>query len=87
MNTWVLGNAPVCHQVYTYPQSNVEKDKGYEICGDKTFFMKERIMAGQVDLKANKCGIEDFRWLAREEMQEHLSQPDYAAIKSILGNR
>jgi len=64
--------------------------------GEKTFFMKARIMAGQADLSASSAAkegdaapaadevIEDFKWLSKEEVQKHV-RPDYwARIKNML---
>ncbi len=87
MNTWVVGNMPVGHQVYNYPSSIVDKGKGTETRGEKTFFMKARIMAGQADLKENQFGLDDFRWLAKDEIEKTLHPRDWAAVKNVLAER
>ena len=53
--------------------------------GEKTFFMKARIMAGQADLSASQDkDIEDFKWVAKEEV-EKLVHPDYwTRVKNML---
>ncbi|KAI7205887.1 hypothetical protein KC324_g22 [Hortaea werneckii] len=38
--------------------------------GEKVFFMKARIMAGQADLSRNEYGDQEFKWLAKEEVQD-----------------
>jgi large subunit ribosomal protein L46 len=54
------------------------------MAGEKTFFMKARIMAGQADITANELGVEDFKWLAKEEVQKEVSPPYWAHIKNML---
>lgn len=87
MNTWVVGNMPVSHQVYNYSQAIVDKGNGEELRGEKNFFMKARIMGGQANVKDNTFGIEDFRWLAREEIQNALHPRDWSGVKNILPDR
>ena len=87
MNTWVVGNMPVGHQVYNYSQAIVDKDTGTETRGEKVFFMKARIMAGQANLVDNKYGLEEFRWLDREEIQKAFHPRDWNAVKNILPDR
>ena len=88
MNTWVVGNMPIGHQVYNYPQSIlVNEEKGIELRGEKIFFMKARIMAGQANLKDNKLRVEDFQWLAREEIQKAFHPRDWNVVKNILPER
>jgi large subunit ribosomal protein L46 len=86
MNTWVIGNIPIGHQVITYSQG-VRDEKGTQELGVKRFFMKARIMAGQANLQNNKFGLEDFKWLAKEEIQKELDARDWKAVKNILAER
>ncbi|KAL9131528.1 MAG: hypothetical protein Q9217_000542 [Psora testacea] len=87
MNTWVVGNMPVGHQVFNYPQSKVSKEQSIETRGEKTFYMKARMMAGQANLKDNKFDLEDFQWLVKEELQKAIHPRDFAAVKNILADR
>ena len=87
MNTWVVGNMPVGHHVLNYPRAIVNKEKGTELRGEKIFFMKARILAGQANLKDNKFGIEDFQWLSKEEIQKAFHPRDWNAVKNILPER
>lgn len=87
MNTWVVGNMPIGHQVYNYSQAITNKDSGTETRGEKIFFMKARMMAGQANLKDNIFGLEDFQWLDREEIQKALHPRDWNAVKNILPER
>ena len=52
--------------------------------GEKTFFMKARIFAGQADLKANKIGIEDYKWLAKDEVQRQVTPSYWSRVKNML---
>ena len=87
MNTWVIGNWPVGHQILTYPQPRKDTVSGAEMLGEKSFFMKARILAGQADLKENKFGLTDFKWLAKEEIQKVLDPRDWNAVKNVLYER
>lgn len=49
--------------------------------------MKARIMAGQANLENNKFGLEDFKWLAKEEIQEEFDPRDWNAVKNVLVDR
>lgn len=49
--------------------------------------MKARIMAGQADLKENKCGLEDFMWLAKDEIQGKVEKSVWNRVKNILLSR
>lgn len=138
MNTWVVGNWPVGHQVITYPRpqprlqpqqrprgktSDANPDSNNDssssaaqeggpltippsgqgqlsptqhqqptpdlIMGEKTFFMKARIAAGQVDLSSNKLGLKKngFQWLTREELQGVMGAGDFSAVRNMLAER
>ena len=75
---------PIGHRTVTYPQKILNKEKGTEQLGEKIFFMKARMMAGQVNLKDNKLGLDDFKWLAKEEIQKALHPSDWNPVKNIL---
>ena len=87
MNTWVVGNMPIGHHVYNHSQGIVDIDRGTEIRGEKVFFMKARIMAGQANLKDNRYGLEQFQWLARDEIQKAFHPRDWNTVKNILPER
>ena len=87
MNTWVVGNWPVGHQILNYPQPRKDAEKGIVTSGEKTFFMKARIMAGKTELKDNELGLADFKWLAKDEIQRVLDPRDWNAVKNILAER
>ena len=87
MNTWIVGNAPVGHHNTNYPQPVINEEKKVEQLGEKTFFMKARIMAGQANLKDNKLGLADFRWLAKEEIQKEVHPQYFNAVRNMLVER
>ncbi|KAL6249207.1 hypothetical protein RBB50_004270 [Rhinocladiella similis] len=69
------------------PLKQYKAAEGDMIDGEKTFYMKARIMAGQADLaaaKKNGVEIEDYKWLSKEEVEKHV-HPDYwVRIKNML---
>jgi large subunit ribosomal protein L46 len=49
----------------------------------KTFFMKARIMAGQADV-ASLSGAEDFKWLAKDEIEKVFHPAYWMRVKHML---
>ncbi|KAF5020753.1 hypothetical protein F66182_7213 [Fusarium sp. NRRL 66182] len=84
MNTWIVGRVPVAH-VVTRPK--VKADGTVEERGQKTFFVKGRIMAGQADLKDNPFGYTDFKWLTREELQSELPADYFRGVRNMMADR
>lgn len=99
MNTWIVGNHPIGHHVHHYaspilskvspcrlvPTSKPEYEE--EDYGEKVFFMKGRIMAGQVDLSKNEFGDKEFRWLAKEEVGEVVTREYWSSVRNMLVER
>jgi large subunit ribosomal protein L46 len=85
MNTWLVGHVPIGHHQLTYPEPRPAGDLKEH--GAKTFFMKARIMAGQVNLKENKLGLQDFKWLAKDELQKEVDGSYWRQIKNMLAER
>ena len=85
MNTWLVGHVPIgVHQMdYTEPRSSGSLTEH----GAKTFFLKARIMAGQVNLKDNKFGLQDFKWLAKDELKKEVDGSYWHSIKNMLAER
>lgn len=84
MNTWIVGRVPVAHIIdapVTSANGTIEKR------GQKTFFLKGRIMAGQADLKDNALGYTDFKWLTREELKKELSPGYYKSVRNMMSDR
>ena len=53
----------------------------------QTFFMKARIMGGQLNLADNKLGLRDFKWLAREEIRKSVGYDYWEGIRNIIPSR
>src|SRR2546430_2607543 len=86
MNTWIVGNVPIGHHQQDYLKAT-KTASGLNELGLKTFFMKARIMAGQANLKGNKLGLADFKWLAKEEIQKEVDKNYWRSIKNMLAER
>lgn len=84
MNTWIVGRVPVAHVVEN-PVLNA--DGTVQKKGQKTFFLKGRIMAGQADVKGNPFGYTDFKWLTREELEGELSPEYYRGVRNMMSDR
>ncbi|WYZ40702.1 hypothetical protein EsH8_IV_001043 [Colletotrichum jinshuiense] len=84
MNTWMVGRVPVAAHV----NRPAAKDDNTAVSkGQKTFFLKGRIMAGQADLSANKHDYKEFKWLTKEELAEVLEPEYYRSVRNMLADR
>jgi large subunit ribosomal protein L46 len=83
MNTWIVGHVPIGHHILQPVYAETELQKA----GEKTFFMKGRIMAGQANIKDNLYGLEDFKWLTKEEVQKHVAAKYYSYVRNMLADR
>lgn len=84
MNTWVVGNAPIGH--HKSINAEAEAKKSAEL-GEKVFFMKARIMAGQADMGKNVFGDKEMKWLAKEEIQKVVEPQYWHSVKNMLVER
>lgn len=84
MNTWLVGRVPVAH-IVTQPEFN--EDSSIKQRGEKVFFLKGRIMAGQANLKGNKLGLEDFNWLTKEELKKRLPYEYFHPLRNMMADR
>ena len=84
MNTWMVGRVPVAHFV---KQPEFREDSSMVRRGEKTFFLKGRILAGQADLKNNKMGLSDFNWLTKDELKEKFDEDYFHAVRLMMANR
>lgn len=87
MNTWMVGYHPAGHHVYTNRKPRIDQAAGTETLGEKTFFMKSRIMTGQADLATNVQNLDDFKWLSKDEISQHVLPQYYSYIKNMLVDR
>ncbi len=95
----MVGNHPVAHYAYDFPQAEMAKVTlnplvpssvgpfEQEEYGEKIFFMKGRIMAGQADLSKNEYKDKDFSWLTKEEIQERVHPGYFRSLKYMLTER
>jgi len=88
MNTWLVGNHPVGHYVKRYkdpkPDSSATETP---LVGEKTFFMKSRILAGQADLADNVLLLQDYKWLAKEEVQKAVLPGYWSYVGNLLADQ
>lgn len=72
----------------TPSQTSAESSKqGVEVdnSGEKTFFMKARIMAGQADLAvAEDKDFEDFKWVSKDEVEKLVDPKYWRRVKNML---
>jgi len=87
MNTWLVGNAPTGHYHSTFENPILNSEKNVEELGQKVFFMKARIMAGQANIEQNKLGLSDFKWLAKEEVEQAVAPKYWSAVRNMLPER
>ena len=99
MNTWIVGNHPVGHHAHTFPTSQLTKIPSNHLVststeeleqdehGEKVFFMKGRIMAGQADLSKNEYRDQDFQWLAKEEVEKVVAPKYWSSVRNMLTER
>ncbi|KAK3333213.1 39S mitochondrial ribosomal protein L46-domain-containing protein [Cercophora scortea] len=85
MNTWIVGRVPVAHHV----RDPVVGADGKEAprSGEKVFFLKGRIMAGQADLKGNRHGLTDFKWLTQDELRTELPADYFRSVRNMFADR
>ncbi|KAH8889299.1 hypothetical protein GQ53DRAFT_825614 [Thozetella sp. PMI_491] len=84
MNTWIVGRHPIAH----YKEKPVFKDDAsLHKKGQKVFFLKGRIMAGQADLAGNLHNLNDFKWLTREELMEQLPEQYFHSVRNMMADR
>jgi large subunit ribosomal protein L46 len=85
MNTWIVGRVPVAHYIEEPTFGEGENAKTTpEKRGNKIFFLKGRIMAGQADLTENAYGLTDFQWLTKEEIKGVLSSGYYKSVRNMF---
>ncbi|KAK0623184.1 39S mitochondrial ribosomal protein L46-domain-containing protein [Immersiella caudata] len=85
MNTWIVGRVPVAHYIQKPAFGEGENAKtAPEKRGNKIFFLKGRIMAGQADLTGNAYGLTDFMWLTKDEMKGVLHDGYYKSVRNVF---
>ncbi|KAK0753238.1 39S mitochondrial ribosomal protein L46-domain-containing protein [Schizothecium vesticola] len=94
MNAWIVGRVPIAHHVAEFedaPETGPAPaakaaDAGDEsrFDGEKIFFLKGRIMAGQVDLTGNKYGYTDFKWVNKDELRQTLPYEYWRSVRNMV---
>lgn len=98
MNTWQVARHPVGFYNSEFATSDASEDNGSEkqvasvhdtseSAGEKTFFIKTRIFAGQADVAQENRIWVDFAWLSKEEIQERVHEKYYSRIKNMLAEQ
>ncbi|KAK4546625.1 hypothetical protein LTR36_001842 [Oleoguttula mirabilis] len=64
-----------------------EEGEEREEFGEKAFFMKARIMAGQADVSKNEYGHSEFQWLAKEEVKKAVTPGYWSSVRNMLAER
>lgn len=77
----------VVNKIARNPLVSTSEELEREELGEKVFFMKGRIMAGQVDLTKNEYGDQDYSWLAMEEIQGLVGRKYWSSVKGMLTER
>lgn len=74
--------------VYTGGREGEEAERRIKTYGKDVFYLRARIMAGQVDLDGNKWGITDFKWLTKDELLAGaVSQQTMHSVKNSMPAR
>jgi len=77
----------VGHHSFNFVRArNNEATKTQEL-GEKVFFMKARIMAGQADMSKNVFGDGEFKWLHKEEIEKVVTPNYWSSVKNMLVDR
>lgn len=99
MNTWLVSNHPIGHYTHQFVKPRLTQIPPNRLVwtstdmmeqeeyGEKVFFLKGRIMAGQADLSANEYGDQEFRWLTKEEIQGVVTTGYWGSVRDMLTER
>jgi large subunit ribosomal protein L46 len=55
--------------------------------GEKIFFMKARIMAGQADVSNSVFGDQEFQWLTKAEIEPLVTTKYWSSVRNMLVER
>lgn len=97
MNTWQVARHPVGFYKFDYTTAeSPEKDDSKppstipsvhetaSTVGEKTFFIKTRIFAGQADVAQKVQTYDDFAWLAKEEIEAKVHPRYWTRVRNML---
>ncbi|PSR94431.1 39S mitochondrial ribosomal protein L46-domain-containing protein [Coniella lustricola] len=87
MNTWMVGRHPIAYEhrkpIYKSDDKKPE-ERVLKALGRNVFYLKGRIMAGQVDLSHNEYGVTDFKWLTKDELKEALQPGLFQSVEKSM---
>lgn len=72
------------NQIPINPLVRTSKAEQREEFGEKVFFMKARIMAGQADVSSDTSRYQEFRWLTKEEIETVVAADYWRSAKNML---
>lgn len=89
MNTWLVGRHPIAYEEWKPVYKSEEGKEGLTLArrGLNVFYLRARIMAGQADLTNNLHGADAFKWLTREEIQEHVHPNTFESVEQTMPER
>jgi large subunit ribosomal protein L46 len=76
----INSETPKPSQVQTVHETSTE-------LGEKTFFIKTRIFAGQADIAQETPAWEDFAWLSKEEIEKIVHPRYWSRVKNMLSSQ
>ena len=90
MDVWMVGRQPI--GLYTNDSAAPSKVRNQDsvtkwlfILAPQTFFFKGHILAGQCQ-PVVAAGIQDFAWLAKEEIQSRVHDRYWEGVKDMLSD-
>lgn len=88
MNTWMVGRHPVAHYIVP-PVMKRGNPREVAKSGEKVFYVKGRIMAGQANISSSRTthGIKDFQWLTRDELPPLLGYERFSKLRIMMADR
>lgn len=99
MNTWQVARHPVGHYNVDYATLEASREgreasqqvqpvqESAKEVGEKTFFIKTRIFAGQANLAQGVQAWDDYAWLASDEIEGKVHPRYWARIKNMLAEQ
>lgn len=84
MNTWFVGRHPVAYEHWDPVFKGDKDNKEIAKRGLDVFYLRARIMAGQADLTNNEANTDAFKWLTREELQEHIHPTTFSVVEQTM---
>eukprot|EP00057_Strongylocentrotus_purpuratus_P030639 XP_782274.1 PREDICTED: 39S ribosomal protein L46, mitochondrial [Strongylocentrotus purpuratus] len=76
-----MGNAPVGFYKQRYPKA-VQEQTGK--AGVKVFFFKAQHVSGVFETKKDMPTVEDYLWVAQEELHQYLAEPYLQSIQKFM---